>query len=88
MSYNVHVEAWRKAHVRFEGQCLVLFMPAAEQPGDRYRSGTKADREAGIFEPARGQLKSGPKQRTTGLPVEVEDASFSEACRLNPIEDC
>src|SRR6266446_1357302 len=39
-----------------------------------------------ILKPARGKLKRGLKAGAAGLPPQIGDAAFSEACRLHPLQ--
>src|ERR1700730_14253094 len=40
----------------------------------------------GVLKPARGKMKSGVQPGTAGLPSQIGDAAFSEACRLHPLQ--
>jgi ribosomal-protein-alanine N-acetyltransferase len=86
MTDNVEMEARRKSHVGFESECFLLLAPPAQRPLYRKRPRQQTDGEAPVFKPARGKIQRGLQTRTAGLPSQIDDAAFSEACRLHPLQ--
>ena len=60
--------------------------PAAESPLHRKRTRQKANGKAGVIEPARGKMECRLQARTAGLPAQIGDSAFSEACCLHPLQ--
>ena len=83
MPDHFQVEGWGSAQVCLEGKCLLLFVPAAEEPLNGQCARTELHRYVGVFEAARRELKSGVKAVTI-VPARIEDASFTGAGGLDP----
>ena len=86
MTDDVEMEARGKSHVGFEGERFLLLAPAAQGPLHRERARQQANGETGVLKPARGKMKSGLQPGAAGLPSQIGDAAFSEACRLDPLQ--
>src|SRR5208282_1467334 len=86
MTDDVEMEARGKSHVCFKGERFLLLAIAAQEPPHRERTRQQANGEAGILKPARGKMKSRVQPRTAGLPSQIADAAFSEACGLDPLQ--
>src|SRR5271156_3064429 len=86
MTNNVEMKARRKSHVGFEGECFLLLAPAAQGPPYRKRTRQQTDGQPRVFKPARGKIQRGLQTRTAGLPSQIDDAAFSQACRLHPLQ--
>ena len=86
MTDDIEMEARGESHVGFERERFLLLAPAAQDPLHRERTGQQANGETGILKPARGKMKSCLQPRTAGLPSQIGDAAFSEACRLDTLQ--
>ena len=86
MTDDVEMEARGESHVGFEGERFLLLAPAAQGPLHRERARQQADGETGVLKPARGKIQGGLQPGAAGLPSQINDAAFSEACRLDPLQ--
>src|ERR1700694_3789880 len=86
MTDDVEMEAWGESHVGFESESFLLLAPAAHSPLHRESARQQANGEMGVLEPTRGKMKRGLQPRAAGLPSQIGDAAFSEACRLHPLQ--
>src|SRR6202165_5199991 len=86
MTADVEMEAGRESHVGFESECFLLLAPVAHSPLHRERARQQANGEMGVLKPTRGKMKSGLQPGAAGLPSQIGDAAFSEACRLHPLQ--
>src|ERR1019366_5017591 len=86
MTNDVEMEARGKSHVGLEGERFLLPLPAAQRPLHRERAGQEANGEPGVLKPARGKMQSGLQPRAAGLPSQIGDAPFSQACPLPPLQ--
>ena len=80
------MEARGESHIGFERERFLLLPPAAQSPLHRERARQQANGETGLLKPARGKMKGGLQPGTALLPAQINDAAFSEACRLHPLQ--
>src|SRR5271154_3876881 len=86
MADDIEMKSRRKSHVGFESERLLLLAPATQGPMHWKRARQQANGKTGILEPARGKIKRGLQPRTAGLPSQIHQAAFAQACRLHRLQ--
>ncbi len=83
--HHVQMEGRWAVQIGFEGERFLLVSPEAHEPLDGQRAGTQIQGEAGVFEPARRELKTGLQARTA-RPTAVDNFTPATAGHLHPAQ--